>query len=54
MKTYTYDTTDEIILKETQKVVYEEQCLYDFIHQEQPNEDYFEGMNDYLDGRMNV
>lgn len=33
-----YDTTDEIILEETQKAAYEEQCLYDFIHQEQPNE----------------
>lgn len=54
MKTYTYDTTDEIIFEETQKAAYEEQCLYDFIHQEQPNEDYFEGMNDYLDGTMNI
>lgn len=27
-----YDTIDEIILEETQKAAYEEQCLYDFIH----------------------
>ena len=40
---------DEIIYEETQKAAYEEQCLYDFIHQEQPNEDYFEGINDYID-----
>lgn len=45
---------DEIIYKETQKAVYEEQCLYDFIHQEQSNEDYFEGLNDYLDGTMSI
>ena len=45
---------DEIIYKETQKAAYEEQCLYDFIHQEQPNEDYFEGLNDYLDGTMSI
>ena len=42
---------DEIIYKETQRAVYEEQC---FQHQEQPNEDYYECMNDYLDGTMNV
>lgn len=54
IKIYTYDTTDEIIFEETQKAAYEEQCLYDFIHQEQPNEDYYEGMNDYLNGTMNV
>lgn len=35
---------DEIIYEETQKVV----------HQEQPNEDYFEGLNDYLDGTMSI
>lgn len=45
---------DEIIYEETQKAAYEEQCLYDFIHQEQPNEDYFEGLNDYLDGTMSI
>ena len=42
---------DEIIWKETQQAAYEEQC---FEHQEQPNEDYFECLNDYLDGTMNV
>ena len=42
---------DEIIYKETQRAIYEEQC---FQHQEQPNEDYYECMNDYLDGTMNV
>lgn len=41
MKNYTYDTTDEIIFEETQKAAYEEQCLYDFVHLEQPNEDYW-------------
>ena len=45
---------DEIILEETQKAAYEEQCLYDFIHQEQPNEDYFEGINDYIDETMSI
>lgn len=49
-----YDTTDEIILEETQKAAYEEQCLHDFIHQEQPNEDYFEGINDYIDETMSI
>lgn len=38
---------DEIIYKETQKAAYEEQCTHELIHQEQPNEDYFEGLNDY-------
>ena len=42
---------NEIIWKETQQSAYEEQC---FQHQEQPNEDYYECMNDYLDGTMNV
>lgn len=42
---------DEIIYKETQRAVCEEQC---FEHQEQPNEDYFECLNDYLDGNMNI
>ena len=41
------DRADEIIYKETQ---YEE----GFVHQEQPNEDYFEGLNDYLDGTMSI
>lgn len=45
---------DEIIYEETQKAAYEEQCLYDFIHQEQPNEDYFEGINDYIDETMSI
>ena len=44
---------DEIIYKETQKAAYEEQCEEGF-HQEQPNEDYFEGLNDYLNGTMNI
>ena len=26
----------------------------DFVHQEQPNEDYYEGLNDYLDGTMSI
>lgn len=42
---------DEIIYEETQKAAYEEQG---FVHQEQPNEDYFEGVNDYLDGTMSI
>lgn len=25
-----------------------------FVHQEQSNEDYFEGLNDYLNGTMSV
>ena len=29
-----------------------DECIYQ--HQEQPNEDYYECMNDYLDGNMNV
>ena len=45
---------DEIIYKETQKAAYEEQCEQGFAHQEQPNEDYFEGVNDYLNGTMNI
>lgn len=40
--------------KETQKAAYEEQCERGFVHQEQPNEDYFEGLNDYLDGTMSI
>lgn len=45
---------DEIIYEETQKAAYEEQCVQGFVHQEQPNEDYFEGVNDYLDGTMSI
>lgn len=30
--------------------IYEKQCEQEFVHREQPNEDYFEGLNDYLDG----
>lgn len=45
---------DEIIYKETQKAAYKEQCEQGFVHQEQPNEDYFEGLNDYLDGTMGI
>lgn len=45
---------DEIIYKETQKAAYEEQCEQGFVHQEQQNEDYFEGLNDYLDGTMSI
>lgn len=40
--------------KETQKAVCEERCEHEFVHQEQPNEDYFEGLNDYLDGTMSI
>ena len=32
----------------------EEQCEHEFAHQEQPNEDYFEGVNDYLNGTMGI
>ena len=42
---------DEIIYKGTQK---EEQCEEGFVHQEQPNEDYFEGLNDYSDETMYI
>lgn len=49
-----YKKLDEIIYEETQKAAYEEQCEQEFIHQEQPNEDYFEGLNDYLDGTMSI
>lgn len=45
---------DEIIYKEPQKAAYEEQCEQEFIHQEQSNEDYFEGINDYLDETMGI
>lgn len=45
---------DEIIYEETQKAAYEEQCEQGFAHQEQPNEDYFESLNDYLDGTMSI
>ena len=45
---------DKIIYKETQKAAYEEQCEEGFVHQEQPNEDYYEGLNDYLDGTMSI
>ena len=45
---------DEIIYEETQNAAYEEQCEQGFTHQEQPNEDYFEGLNDYLDGTMSI
>lgn len=48
------DRVDEIIYKETQKATYEEQREEGFVHQEQPNEDYFECLNDYLDGTMNI
>lgn len=47
-------TVIEIVDEETQKAAYEEQCKQGFVHQEQPNEDYFEGLNDYLDGTMSV
>ena len=42
---------EKIIYKGTQK---EEQCEQGFVHQEQLNEDYFEGLNDYLDGTMSI
>lgn len=45
---------DEIIYEETQKAAYEEQCEQRFVHQEQSNEDYFEGLNDYFDGTMSI
>ena len=40
--------------EEIQKAAYKKQCLHDFIHQEQSNEDYFEGINDYLDETMGI
>lgn len=40
--------------KEAEKEAYEEQCEQGFVHQEQPNEDYFEGFNDYWDGTMSI
>lgn len=43
---------DEIIYEETQKAAYEDQCEHGFVHQNQPNEDYFECVNDYLNGTM--
>lgn len=49
-----YKKLDEIIYEETQKAAYEEQCEQGFAHQEQPNEDYFECVNDYLDGTMSI
>lgn len=45
---------DEIIYKEAQKTAYEEQCKQGFVHQEQSNEDYFEGLNEYLDGTISI
>lgn len=33
---------------------YEEECEEEFVHQKQPNEDYFEGLNDYPDGTMSI
>ena len=45
---------DEIVYKETQTAAYQEWCEDGFTHQEQPNEDYFEGVNDYLNGTMSV
>lgn len=42
---------DEIIYKVKQK---EEQCEDGFVHQKQPNEDYFECLNDYSDGTMYI
>ena len=45
---------DEIIYKATQNVAYEEQCEQEFVHQEQSNEDYFEGLNDYFDETMSI
>lgn len=53
MEAWKMNRIDEIIYKETQKAAYEEQCEEVF-HQEQPNEDYFEGLNDYLNGTMNI
>lgn len=41
----------DVIFEETQKAAYEEQC---FQHQGSSNENYFEEMNDYLDGTMEV
>lgn len=49
-----YRKLDEIIYEEEQKENYKEQCERGFVHQEQSNEDYFEGVNDYLDGTMSI
>ena len=43
---YNFETEEEL------REVMEEVCIYQ--HQEQPNEDYYECINDYLDGNMNT
>lgn len=48
------DRIDKIIYEEAQNTAYEKQCEQGFTHQEQPNEDYFECVNDYLNGTMSV
>ena len=40
--------------KTMNEYIKEIQCEQGFVHQEQPNEDYFEGINDYLDGTMSI
>ena len=40
--------------KTMNEYIKEIQCEQRFAHQEQPNEDYFEGLNDYLDGTMSI
>ncbi len=48
----TTNTIDELFFEETQKAAYEEQCELEFAHPEQPNEDFYECMNNYLVGIM--
>lgn len=48
----TTNTIDELFFEETQKAAYEEQCELEFAHPEQPSEDFYKCMNNYLVGIM--
>lgn len=53
---YTSDLID-LIKNGSIKIVLQSDLNEDkkrFVHQEQSNEDYFEGLNDYLDGTMSI
>ena len=54
LETRKMNKIDETIYKASQNVAYEEQCEQEFVHQEQSNEDYFEGLNDYFDETMSI
>lgn len=54
MEWFDINKVDKIIYEETQKAAYEEQCEQKIMHQEQPNENYFEGSNDYSDVTMSI